>query len=47
MISWLMDEAEGEQRSVLALTQRILSLNFAAIHTSSMVDYLILKLSGS
>ncbi|THH09628.1 hypothetical protein EW145_g1863 [Phellinidium pouzarii] len=35
-LSWLMDEAEGEQRTVEALTQRILTLNFAAIHTSSM-----------
>ncbi|KAH8113856.1 cytochrome P450 [Phellopilus nigrolimitatus] len=36
MLSWLMDEAEGEQRTVEALTQRILTLNFAAVHTSSM-----------
>ncbi|KAI5118158.1 hypothetical protein M0805_005780 [Coniferiporia weirii] len=35
MLSWLMDEAEGEQRTAEALTQRILTLNFAAVHTSS------------
>ena len=40
MLSWLMDEAEGEQRTVYALTQRLLTLNFAAIHTSSMVGTL-------
>ncbi|KAI5118159.1 hypothetical protein M0805_005781 [Coniferiporia weirii] len=35
MLSWLLEEAEGEQRTVEALTQRILVLNFAAVHTSS------------
>ncbi|KAH7908171.1 cytochrome P450 [Hygrophoropsis aurantiaca] len=35
MLSWLMDEAVGEERSVRNLTQRILTVNFAAIHTSS------------
>ena len=33
-----MDEAEGEERSVKNLTVRILTVNFAAIHTSSMVN---------
>lgn len=37
LLSWLMDEAEGEERTVKALTVRILTVNFAAIHTSSMV----------
>lgn len=36
-MSWLIDEAYGEHRSVLALTQRMLTVNFVAIHTSSMV----------
>ncbi|KAL5483395.1 hypothetical protein ACEPAI_8626 [Sanghuangporus weigelae] len=36
-LQWLIEEApEGEQRTVLALTQRVLALNFTAIHTSSM-----------
>lgn len=32
-----MDEAEGNERTVKSLTVRILTVNFAAIHTSSMV----------
>lgn len=36
MLSWLMDEAVGEDRSVRDLVLRILTVNFAAIHTSSM-----------
>lgn len=32
-----MEEAEGKEREVRALAQRILATNFAAIHTSSMV----------
>ncbi|EJD07780.1 cytochrome P450 [Fomitiporia mediterranea MF3/22] len=36
MLTWIIDEAPNdEQKSVQGLTQRILSLNFAAIHTSS------------
>ena len=37
MLQWLMDTAEGEEKDVRALTLRILTVNFAAIHTSSMV----------
>lgn len=42
MLSWLMDEAHnhGEEGDAVVLTQRILTLNFAAIHTTSMVRYL-------
>ncbi|KAI0070826.1 cytochrome P450 [Panus rudis PR-1116 ss-1] len=36
MLQWLMDEAEGEEREIRALVLRILTVNFAAIHTSSM-----------
>ncbi|CAL1702998.1 unnamed protein product [Somion occarium] len=36
MLSWFMDEAKGEEREVRALVLRILTVNFAAIHTSSM-----------
>ncbi|KAI5119873.1 hypothetical protein M0805_008544 [Coniferiporia weirii] len=35
MLTWIMDEEEGKQRTVEALTHRILTLNFAAVHTSS------------
>lgn len=37
LISWLLEDAEGEERTVPALVLRVLSTNFAAIHTSSMV----------
>ncbi|KAJ7933062.1 cytochrome P450 [Mycena leptocephala] len=36
LISWLLEIAEGEERTPLALTLRVLSTNMAAIHTSSM-----------
>ncbi|EGN93634.1 hypothetical protein SERLA73DRAFT_189361 [Serpula lacrymans var. lacrymans S7.3] len=36
MLSWLMDEAKGEEQTARLLTMRILTINFAAIHTSSM-----------
>ncbi|PSS38083.1 hypothetical protein PHLCEN_2v63 [Hermanssonia centrifuga] len=35
MLQWLMEAAEGEEREVRALVLRILTINFAAIHTSS------------
>ncbi|KAJ7777005.1 cytochrome P450 [Mycena metata] len=35
-ISWLLELAEGEERTAPALVLRVLSTNFAAIHTSSM-----------
>ncbi|KAF8574245.1 cytochrome P450 [Ramaria rubella] len=35
-LSWLMLEAKGAQRTARNLTLRILGMNFAAIHTSSM-----------
>ncbi|KAJ6624416.1 cytochrome P450 [Mycena sp. CBHHK59/15] len=36
LISWLLEIAEDEERTVPALVQRILVTNMAAIHTSSM-----------
>jgi len=36
LLTWLMDTAEGEERLPRNLTNRVQSLNFAAIHTSSM-----------
>jgi len=35
-ITWLLDVAEGRQRTIRDLTIRVLALNFAAIHTTSM-----------
>ncbi|KAJ7499255.1 cytochrome P450 [Mycena latifolia] len=35
LISWLLDVAEGEERAVPALVQRILVINFGAVHTSA------------
>jgi hypothetical protein len=37
LISWLLDVAEGEERTVPALVQRILVINFGAVHTSANV----------
>ncbi|KAJ3480751.1 hypothetical protein NLI96_g8124 [Meripilus lineatus] len=36
MLMWLMEEATGREKDVKALVMRILTVNFAAIHTSSM-----------
>ncbi|EKM60640.1 uncharacterized protein PHACADRAFT_246674 [Phanerochaete carnosa HHB-10118-sp] len=35
LLSWLIDEAEGDERTVYNLVTRVLTLEFAAIHTSS------------
>ncbi|KNZ75719.1 Ent-kaurene oxidase [Termitomyces sp. J132] len=37
IISWLLERAQGEQRTVRDITMRILTMNFAAIHSTSMV----------
>lgn len=36
-ISWLLDEAKPEYRTTTDITLRLMALNFAAIHTTSMV----------
>ncbi|KAJ3478571.1 hypothetical protein NLI96_g9660 [Meripilus lineatus] len=36
MLMWIMEAAEGAEQEVPAIVQRILAINFAAIHTSSM-----------
>ncbi|KAF9528910.1 cytochrome P450, partial [Crepidotus variabilis] len=36
LLTWLMDTAKGEETTDWFLTSRILTVNFAAIHTSSM-----------
>ncbi|KAA1468096.1 cytochrome P450 [Dentipellis sp. KUC8613] len=35
-LMWLMSEAKGDETSTASLARRILTVNFAAIHTSSM-----------
>jgi len=37
LLTWLMDEAKGEEATDWYLTSRMLAINFAAIHSSSMV----------
>jgi len=37
MLSWLMEDAVGEEKQPRNLTLRMLAVNFAAIHTTSMV----------
>jgi len=37
MLSWLMDNARGDEKSLQNLTLRILLVNFAAIHITIMV----------
>ncbi|EGO00264.1 hypothetical protein SERLA73DRAFT_168055 [Serpula lacrymans var. lacrymans S7.3] len=56
MLSWLMDEAQGEERSAESLTKRMLSINLGAIHvcrryhlSSSVIlftDLLLLLFTG-
>ncbi|KAI0320027.1 cytochrome P450 [Amylostereum chailletii] len=36
MLMWLMEAATGEERSLTNLSRRILAINFAAIHTTSL-----------
>jgi len=36
LLTWLMDEAKGEEGTDRNLTLRVMTVNFAAIHTSSM-----------
>ncbi|KAJ7842127.1 cytochrome P450, partial [Mycena olivaceomarginata] len=36
LISWSLDNAEGEERTTPALAMRVLGVNFAATHTSTM-----------
>ena len=44
MLSWLMEDAVGEERDPRNLTLRVLVVNFAAIHTTSRVRCFLLKL---
>ena len=38
MLSWLMEDAVGEEKHPSNLTLRVLAVNFAAIHSTSMVS---------
>lgn len=38
MITWLMGEAKGLERSVEGLARRLLVINFAAVHTTSQAS---------
>jgi hypothetical protein len=38
LLSWLMEDAVGEERDPYNLTLRVLGVNFAAIHTTSIVS---------
>lgn len=40
-LSWLMDQAEGEENEDRALLDRLFALNFAAIHSSSLVSAIL------
>ena len=39
MLMWLMSEAKGVERSLEGLARRLLVVNFAAVHTTSLVSY--------
>lgn len=37
LLTWLIEASQDDERSIEMLSRRILAVNFAAIHTSSMV----------
>jgi hypothetical protein len=38
MLMWLMSEAKGVERSLEGVARRLLVVNFAGIHTTSLVS---------
>ena len=44
MLTWLMEDAVGEEKDPRNLTLRVLVVNFAAVHTTSRVSYPYLTL---
>ena len=38
MLMWLMSEAKGVERSVEGVARRLLFINFASIHTTSLAS---------
>ena len=47
VLMWLMKEAKGVERSVEGLARRLLLVNFASIHTTSLVRGCPAKLANS
>ena|SRR6266566_6012453 len=41
MLMWLMSEAKGIERSLDGLARRMLAVNFASIHTTSLVSRIV------
>jgi hypothetical protein len=41
MLMWLMSEAKGIEKSLDGLARRMLAINFASIHTTSLVSYIV------
>ena len=39
LLMWLMSEAKGVERSVEGLARRLLLVNFAAIHSTSLASH--------
>ena len=39
MLMWLMSEAKGVERSLEGVARRLLTVNFASIHTTSNVSH--------
>ena len=45
MLMWLMSEAKGVERSLEGFARRLLLVNFAAVHTTSLVSHTNLFMS--
>ena len=45
MLMWLMTEATGVERSIEGFARRLLLVNFAAIHTTSLASIDIIESS--
>ncbi len=43
LITWLLKEARGPQRTMQQISLRVLTVNFAAIHTTSMVSAVYIR----
>jgi hypothetical protein len=41
ILLWLMSEAKGVEKSLDGLARRMLAINFAAIHTTSLVSCIV------
>jgi hypothetical protein len=47
MLMWLMSEAQGVERSLEGLARRLLTVNFAAVHTTSQASNTLLSVIQS